>query len=101
MVQVHISAVGADHMRITWITDDKHVPSLVEYGRAPGVYDASATGEDTTYRYFFYKSGTIHHVKIGPLDPDTVYYYRCGGADDVYSFKTPPAALPVEFAIAG
>ncbi|ONK57417.1 uncharacterized protein A4U43_C09F300 [Asparagus officinalis] len=99
--QVHISVVGADHMRITWIADDKHTQSLVEYGRASGVYDKSATGEHTTYRYFFYNSGTIHHVKIGPLDPDTVYYYRCGGIDDMYSFKTPPASLPIEFAVAG
>lgn len=99
--QVHISAVGADYMRVTWITEDKHVPSSVEYGRNPRVYDMSATGEHTTYRYFFYKSGTIHHVKIGPLDPDTVYYYRCGGIGDEYSFKTPPAALPIRFAITG
>lgn len=99
--QVHISAVGSDYMRITWITEDNHALSQVDYGRAPGVYDMSGTGDHTTYRYFFYKSGTIHQVKIGPLDPDTVYYYRCGGADPMYTFKTPAASLPVEFAIAG
>ncbi|XP_017698163.2 purple acid phosphatase 22-like isoform X2 [Phoenix dactylifera] len=99
--QVHVSAVGADQMRISWITDDKHVASIVDYGKAPGKYDLSATGEHTSYRYFFYTSGKIHHVKIGPLEPDTVYYYRCGGVDDEFSFKTPPASLPVEFAIVG
>ncbi|XP_010907143.1 purple acid phosphatase 22 isoform X2 [Elaeis guineensis] len=99
--QVHISAVGADGMRISWITDDKHVPSIVEYGKAPGKYDLSATGEHTSYRYIFYTSGKIHHVKIGPLEPDTVYYYRCGGVDDEFSFKTLPATLPIEFAIVG
>lgn len=99
--QVHISAVGEDHMRISWLTDDKHVPSKVDYGRSPGVYDMSATGEHSKYRYFFYTSGTIHHVKIGPLAPNTFYYYRCGGVGDEYTFKTAPAALPIDFAIVG
>ncbi|MQL76090.1 hypothetical protein Taro_008483 [Colocasia esculenta] len=99
--QVHISAVGSDHMRVTYITEDKHVPSTVEYGRSPGNYDSSATGESTSYRYFFYTSGKIHHVKIGPLEPGTVYYYRCGGVGDEFSFKTPPATLPIELAIIG
>ncbi|RWW72301.1 hypothetical protein BHE74_00019902 [Ensete ventricosum] len=99
--QVHVSAVAADHMRVSWITDDRHVPSLVEYGKVSREYDSAATGEHTSYIYFFYTSGKIHHVKIGPLEPDTVYYYRCGGIDQELSFKTPPAALPVEFAVIG
>ncbi|XP_020106641.1 purple acid phosphatase 22-like [Ananas comosus] len=99
--QVHISAVGIDQMRVSWITDDTHGPSLVEYGKVSEKYTMSATGEHTSYRYFFYASGKIHHVKIGPLEPNTVYYYRCGGIGDEFSFKTPPAALPIEFAIVG
>uniref|UniRef100_A0A1D1YX80 Purple acid phosphatase n=1 Tax=Anthurium amnicola TaxID=1678845 RepID=A0A1D1YX80_9ARAE len=99
--QVHTSIVGTDHMRVTYITESKHVPSMVEYGKSPGKYDTSATGESTSYRYFFYSSGKIHHVKVGPLEPGTVYYYRCGGVDDEFSFKTPPATLPVEFAVIG
>lgn len=88
-------------MRISWVTDDKHVPSLVEYGKVSGVYDMSATGEYTSYRYFLYASGKIHHVTIGPLEPDAVYYYRCGGVGDEFSFKTPPPALPIEFVVIG
>ncbi|XP_073003800.1 purple acid phosphatase 22-like [Typha latifolia] len=99
--QVHISAVGLDHMRISWVTDDTYMPSLVEYGKVSGKYDTSATGGHTSYRYFFYTSGKIHHVKIGPLDPDTVYYYRCGGIDDEFTFKTTPASLPIQFAVIG
>ncbi|CAL9205624.1 unnamed protein product [Musa hybrid cultivar] len=99
--QVHVSAVAADHTRVSWITDDRHVPSLVEYGKVSGKYDTAATGEHTSYIYFFYTSGKIHHVTIGPLEPDTVYYYRCGGIDQEFSFKTPPAALPIEFAVIG
>lgn len=99
--QVHISLVGRDHMRVSWITSDKYAPSLVEHGKLPGKYDASVTGEHTSYRYFFYTSGKIHHVKIGPLEPDTTYYYRCGGAEKEFSLKTPPSKFPIEFAVAG
>ncbi|KAJ4836202.1 Purple acid phosphatase 22 [Turnera subulata] len=99
--QVHISLAGSDHMRVTWITDDKHSKSIVEYGTQPGRYDAKATGEHTSYHYFFYSSGKIHHVKIGPLEPNTSYYYRCGGHGPEFSFKTPPATFPIEFAVVG
>ncbi|KAG9458954.1 hypothetical protein H6P81_003462 [Aristolochia fimbriata] len=103
--QIHISVAGKDHMRISWVTEDKSVPSLVEYRRsARRKYEASATGEHTSYRFFFYTSGKIHHVKIGPLLPNTVYYYRCGGIDigeEELSFKTPPDTFPVELVVAG
>ncbi|KAL6574979.1 Purple acid phosphatase 22 [Orobanche minor] len=99
--QVHISLAGKDHMRISWITSDKKVQSTVEYGKSPGQYDGSATGNCTSYGYFFYRSGKIHHVRIGPLEPNTTYYYRCGGRGPEFSFRTPPAVFPVEFAVAG
>jgi len=99
--QVHISVVGAKKMCISWVTDDRSAPSVVEYGRSPGKYTASATGDHTTYHYFFYKSGAIHHVTIGPLDPGTTYYYRCGKAGDEFRLRTPPAALPIEFVVIG
>ncbi|XP_042484370.1 purple acid phosphatase 22-like [Macadamia integrifolia] len=99
--QVHISLVGSDHVRVSWITDDKKAPSLVEYGKLPGKYEASATGENESYNYFFYWSGEIHHVKIGPLDHSTTYYYRCGGRGQEFSFKTPPSTFPLEFVIVG
>ncbi|CAO2143974.1 unnamed protein product [Urochloa humidicola] len=101
--QVHISAVGAHAMEVTWVTDDQSAPSVVEYGRSPGKYTASETGFSTTYKYRSYTSGAIHHVTIGPLEPGTTYYYRCGGtvAGDELSLRTPPAALPVEFVIIG
>lgn len=88
-------------MRVSWITDDKHVQSVVEYGKTSGNYTMSATGDHTSYRYFLYSSGKIHHVKIGPLDPGTVYYYRCGRVGDEFTLKTPPAALPIELALIG
>ncbi|KAK6942615.1 Calcineurin-like phosphoesterase domain, ApaH type [Dillenia turbinata] len=96
--QVHISLSGEDHMKVSWITNAA-VPSTVEYGKVSGEYTATATGTQTSYHYFSYKSGKIHHVKIGPLEPDTVYYYRCGGFGPEFSFKTPPATFPIEFVV--
>ncbi|CAN0846969.1 Purple acid phosphatase 22 [Linum grandiflorum] len=99
--QVHISMAGRDHIRVAWITDDKQVHSTVEYGKEPGRYDSKANGEHTSYKFFSYTSGKIHHVKIGPLEPDTTYYYQCGGVGPEFSMKTPPSTYPIEFAIVG
>ncbi|KAM2893152.1 hypothetical protein FF1_008540 [Malus domestica] len=99
--QVHISLVGKDHMRVSWVTESKHVKSIVEYGKESGMYNGKATGEHTSYKYFLYSSGKIHHVTIGPLEPATTYFYRCGGSGPEFSFKTPPQKLPLEFAVAG
>ncbi|KAG2561748.1 hypothetical protein PVAP13_8KG211400 [Panicum virgatum] len=100
--QVHISAVGAHHMGITWVTDDRSAPSVVEYGTAPGKYGAAAeAGYLTTYQFLSYTSGAIHRATIGPLEPGTTYYYRCGEAGDEFSLRTAPATLPIEFVIIG
>uniref|UniRef100_A0A7N0UBV4 Purple acid phosphatase n=1 Tax=Kalanchoe fedtschenkoi TaxID=63787 RepID=A0A7N0UBV4_KALFE len=99
--QVHISLAGKDHVRVSWVTKSTDVPSEVEYGTSPGAYNTSATGRVTSYRYMLvYKSGQIHHVKIGPLNPKTTYYYRCGGQGPEFSFVTPPSTYPIEFAVA-
>ncbi|GAB2277804.1 Purple acid phosphatase 18 [Dionaea muscipula] len=99
--QVHISLAGHNHMRVSWITDDHSSPSVVEYGTTTGQYPWRAQGESTSYSYLFYRSGKIHHTVIGPLDPDTVYFYRCGGESPEFKLKTPPAQLPVTFAVVG
>lgn len=88
-------------MRVSWITEDKHSETVVEYGTKKGEYSTKATGEHTSYHYFLYKSGKIHHAVIGPLQPGTTYFYRCGGLGPEFSFKTPPSKLPIEFVIVG
>ncbi|KAI0497878.1 hypothetical protein KFK09_021116 [Dendrobium nobile] len=99
--QVHISLAGEKHMRISWVTDDKSFPSLVEYGTSPGQYTESSDGENLSYSYLFYNSGKIHHVVIGPLEDDTIYYYRCGRQEPEFQFKTPPSKFPLTFAVVG
>ncbi|GMY25183.1 probable purple acid phosphatase 20 isoform X2 [Fagus crenata] len=100
--QVHISSVGENKMRISWITESSSTPATVEYGTSPGVYGSSASGSTSSYKYMLYKSGEIHDVVIGPLTPNTLYYYRCGSnSAREFSFKTPPAQLPIEFAVVG
>ncbi|KAB5534811.1 hypothetical protein DKX38_017897 [Salix brachista] len=99
--QVHISVAGDNHMRVSWVTNDKSAASMVEYGTSPGRYSNIALGESTWYSYLFYSSGMIHHTVIGPLEDNTVYYYRCGGGGPEYKLKTPPAQFPVTFSVAG
>ncbi|CAL1378351.1 unnamed protein product [Linum trigynum] len=100
--QVHISIAGIDHIRITWLTDDKTVPSAVEYGTEPGKHVIKATGDNSSsYQFLTYTSGFIHHVRIGPLEPNTTYYYRCGGCGPEFSFKTPPSTFPLQIAVVG
>lgn len=88
-------------MRISWVTDGKSSPSYVEYGTSPGRYDSTAQGESTSYSYLFYSSGKIHHTVIGPLESNTVYFYRCGGEGPEFQLRTPRAEFPVAFAVAG
>ena len=93
--------VGADKMRVSWVTQES-APSTVDYGTSSGVYQSHATGNSTSYRYLLYHSGEIHEVVIGPLKPNTLYYYRCSGdSSREFSFKTTPTHLPIKFAVVG
>ncbi|KAL9239309.1 hypothetical protein vseg_013644 [Gypsophila vaccaria] len=99
--QVHISMVGDNKMRISWITQEE-APSTVEYGTSSGVYKFSSEGDASRYRFVAYKSGYIHQAVIGPLSPNTIYYYRCSGdASREFSLKTTPAQLPIKFVVIG
>lgn len=90
-------------MRISWVTESLETEAKVDYDLSPGVYGLSASGTTTSYKYVLYNSGAIHEVVIGPLNPNTLYYYRCGHppATREFSFKTPPTRFPVKFAVVG
>ncbi|KAH1123175.1 hypothetical protein J1N35_006335 [Gossypium stocksii] len=36
---VHISLTGKDYIRVTWVTEDKEVLSIVKYGKIFRKYD--------------------------------------------------------------
>lgn len=99
--QVRISVAGANTMLISWITDNRTAPTVVEYGTSPGKYTASETGYSTNYQILSCNSGAIHNVTIGPLEPTTTYYYRCGVTGNELSLRTPPSSLPIQFVIIG
>ncbi|XP_019424868.1 PREDICTED: probable purple acid phosphatase 20 [Lupinus angustifolius] len=98
--QVHISQVDRDHMMITWITESS-TPPTIQYGTTPSANSFNNTGVTGSYDYITYKSGEIHYVIIGPLEPNTIYYYRLGDSPKGYSFKTTPSQFPIKFAVAG
>ncbi|XP_012569577.1 probable purple acid phosphatase 20 isoform X1 [Cicer arietinum] len=87
-------------MRISWITHEP-TSATVEYGPSPSANAFSANGETTFYNYVTYLSGHIHNVVIGPLKPNTVYYYRLGESDKTYNLKTTPSQFPIKFAVVG
>ena len=67
---------------VSWRTANQEA-SWVQYGEELP-YDMNASGS----------SGTIHHVALGDLEPDTTYHYRCGselGWSGDFTFKTAPS----------
>lgn len=101
---MHVSLAGPNYMKVSWITSDTSVPATVQYGTQPGKLSQTATGVSKRYQFLAYKSGQIHHVKLGPLLDSTTYFYRCGGFGPQFNFTTPPGpgpSVPVKFAVVG
>ena len=63
-------------MRISCMTKDGPVSSIVDYGTSFGKYTSSVEGGNTNYSYFLYKSANVHHVVIGPLEDGMVVLTR-------------------------
>ncbi|KAK4772933.1 hypothetical protein SAY87_027952 [Trapa incisa] len=99
--QVHISLLGKESMKVSWITESE-APATVEYGTSAGVYNRSSTGTTSSYRYMIYRSGQIHEAVMGPLEANTNYHYRLSSDPSRdFTFKTPPAEFPIKFAVVG
>ncbi|KAM3683846.1 hypothetical protein ACJW31_12G180000 [Castanea mollissima] len=117
--QISISlSAHYDSVWISWITgesqigynikplDPKTVASVVRYGKIRQPLTHEATGNSLVYNQLYpfeglqnYTSGIIHHVRLIGLNPNTLYYYRCGDPSrqawsKVDSFKTMPVSGP-------
>lgn len=81
---------------ISWVTTDEPGPSKVQYGTSQKGYDLTAEGSTTSYTFYKYKSGYIHHCLIDGLQYDTKYYYKIGQGDSSreFWFQTPPKIHP-------
>ena len=101
---MHVSLAGPEYMKVSWMTADKSVPAIVQYGTQSGNLLQKATGVSKSYTFLTYQSGQMHHVKLGPLLDSTTYFYRCGGFGPEYNFTTPPPSgpsVPIKFAVVG
>ncbi len=87
----------ASSVTITWQTNSASSENDVVYDKvshsSPTDYFYSKTGANFTYNG---ASGHIHMTTIDTLDPDTVYYFRCGGDIGGWSeermFETAPTS---------
>ena len=90
--QVHLALAGpSNSVAVSWLTIDTTTRSSVMYGKATGGQDV-VEGKSTSYTFSaaagpavkgyqqgVYKSGLIHHTVLPTLEPDTEYWYQCGG----------------------
>ncbi|KAL9296059.1 hypothetical protein ACSQ67_021955 [Phaseolus vulgaris] len=106
--QVHITQgdlVGRA-MIISWVTMDEPGSSAVRYWSEKNGRKRIAKGKMSTYRFFNYSSGFIHHTTIRKLKYNTKYYYEVGLRNTTrrFSFITPPQIgldVPYTFGLIG
>jgi len=81
---------------ISWVTPDEPGSSKVQYGTSKGNYDLTAEGTMSSYSFYKYKSGYIHHAHVDGLEYNTKYYYKIGSGDSAreFWFQTPPEIGP-------
>lgn len=96
--QVHITQGDYEGKAVivSWLTSAEPGSSEVFYDTVEHNYKHRAKGNVTTYTFFNYTSGFIHHCLINDLEYDTKYYYRIGNESSAreFSFSTPPEIAP-------
>ncbi|KAM7470811.1 hypothetical protein LguiA_008994 [Lonicera macranthoides] len=96
--QVHITQ--GDHegkaVIVSWVTMDVSGSSRVIYWSENSVHKHMAKGKVTTYKFYNYTSGHIHHCNLKHLEYNTKYYYELGigHTTRTFWFKTPPEVGP-------
>ena len=77
-------------MVVSWWSQIANTDSKVYYGFTESKLNFTATSTDVVA----VPSGYIHNVELSNLQPDTRYYYKCGGISGnstVFSFTTAPS----------
>ncbi|KAB2603200.1 purple acid phosphatase-like [Pyrus ussuriensis x Pyrus communis] len=95
--QVHITQgdqLGAAVI-VSWVTVDEPGSSTVLYWSANSK-KKKANGKITTYKFYNYTSGYIHHTTVRNLKFNTKYYYvvGIGHTERKFWFITPPEVGP-------
>ncbi|KAK1369552.1 Purple acid phosphatase [Heracleum sosnowskyi] len=106
--QVHITQ-GDDVGRgviVSWVTMDEPGSNTLLYWSANSKQINKARGRISTYKFYNYASGYIHHCTIHNLEYDTKYYYEVGIGHTrrTFWFITPPAVgldVPYTFGLIG
>ncbi|WOG84687.1 hypothetical protein DCAR_0103871 [Daucus carota subsp. sativus] len=96
--QVHITQgddVGMGVI-VSWVTMEEPGSNTLLYWIANTKLIRKARAKITTYKFYNYTSGYIHHCTINDLEPDTKYYYEVGlgHSPRTFWFVTPPAVGP-------
>lgn len=96
--QVHITQgdLVGKAVIVSWVTPSEPGSSTVLYGTKEYKYKNAANGIVTTYKYYNYTSGYIHHCTLKNLKFDTTYFYKIGEGNTTreFSFSTPPRPGP-------
>jgi predicted phosphodiesterase len=108
--QIHIAqGKTPESMSISWVTNEIS-DSIVNYGTT---YHLNMTSKGYEVSYYFnypqfnvYQSGTIHHVELNNLKPNTQYFYKCGDKNqsELNTFITGLSVgsfLPITFGVLG
>ncbi|CAA0290577.1 unnamed protein product [Arabidopsis thaliana] len=109
--QVHITQ--GDHngrgMIISWVTSlNEDGSNVVTYwiASSDGSDNKSAIATTSSYRYFDYTSGYLHHAIIKEIEYKTKYFYELGTGRSTrqFNFMTPPKVgpdVPYTFGVIG
>lgn len=96
--QVHITQGDHDGkaMIVSWVTMSEPGSRSVQYWSENSKRKEQAEGSVTTYKFYNYTSGYIHHCTIKNLEFDTKYYYEVGIGHSTrkFWFVTPPKVGP-------
>ncbi|KAG2303120.1 hypothetical protein Bca52824_031771 [Brassica carinata] len=96
--QVHITQgdVEGKAVIVSWVTQEEPGSNTVLYWKENSSKKLKAQGKSTTYKFYNYTSGHIHHCTIRNLEYDTKYYYvvGVGQTEREFYFFTPPEVGP-------